>query len=81
MTRLKPYIVLCLLAGLALALGALCVNTALLKGNTAYVVSIKRVSVLFTVLYGALWFKEKQVAQRVFGSVVVIAGAVILAMS
>lgn len=40
-----------------------------------YMISIKRTSSIFSVLYGWLWFKEKNIKARLIGAVVMLIGA------
>ncbi|MBI2208530.1 DMT family transporter [Candidatus Woesearchaeota archaeon] len=46
-----------------------------------YMISIKRTSSIFGVLYGHFWFKEKHITQRLFGAVIMILGAAIILLS
>ncbi|MCF6148352.1 MAG: EamA family transporter [Candidatus Kuenenia sp.] len=43
-----------------------------------YFISVKRTSLLFGILYGAILFKEKNIAERLIGGVVMIAGVFII---
>jgi drug/metabolite transporter (DMT)-like permease len=47
---------------------------ALSLANVAYMISVKRLSLLFSVIYGCLLFKEKQITERALGSVIMFAG-------
>ena len=42
--------------------------------QAAYMISIKRTSLLFGVLYGAYWFKEQKIGERLFGAIIMIIG-------
>jgi drug/metabolite transporter (DMT)-like permease len=44
----------------------------------AYMVSVKRTSLLFGILYGAWWFKEKRISERLFGAVIMLAGVFLI---
>ncbi len=46
--------------------------------EAAYMISIKRCSLLFGVLYGAVWFREEKIGERLAGALVMIAGAFII---
>jgi drug/metabolite transporter (DMT)-like permease len=51
---------------------------AISKVEAAYMVSVKRTSLLFAILYGALWFKEKKIGERFLGVVIMLAGVFII---
>jgi drug/metabolite transporter (DMT)-like permease len=46
--------------------------------NVAYMISLKRTSLLFGVLYGALWFKEEKIAERLTGAIIMISGVFLI---
>ena len=46
--------------------------------NVAYMISLKRTSLLFGVLYGALWFKEEKIAERLMGAIIMILGVFLI---
>ena len=46
--------------------------------NVAYMISLKRTSLLFGVLYGAILFKEEKIAERLTGAVIMIAGVFLI---
>jgi uncharacterized membrane protein len=45
--------------------------------NTS-VISLKRTSLLFGVMYGALLFKEEKIKERLIGSVIMITGVLLI---
>lgn len=47
----------------------------------AFVISIKRVSGLFGVLFGYFFFKEKNIRNRILGAVIMILGVIVIAFS
>ena len=57
---------------------ALTVNKALTMNLVAYVISIKRLSVLFAVLIGGLIFKENNLAKRLAGAAIMVAGMALI---
>jgi drug/metabolite transporter (DMT)-like permease len=69
---------------IGLILGALVATTifshmlAISLTNVAYMISLKRTSLLFGVLYGALWFKEEEIAERLTGAIIMIAGVFLI---
>jgi drug/metabolite transporter (DMT)-like permease len=46
--------------------------------NVAYMIALKRTSILFGVLYGAVWFKEEKIAERLTGSLIMITGVFLI---
>jgi len=67
--------------GLAMALMAITHFTAISMINVAYMISIKRLSLLFAILYGWLIFGEKNIRERMVGGIIIIAGAACIALS
>ncbi|MEK7640421.1 MAG: DMT family transporter [Patescibacteria group bacterium] len=70
-----------LLLGLSLALGNILHNSALLHGPASYTIAVKRTGVLFGVIWGWLFFKEKNIARKVFGAAIAIGGVVLILWS
>jgi len=54
---------------------------AVLLVNVSYMISVKRVSLLIGVGYGALIFKERNIKSRLLGSFVMLAGVLLLGFS
>lgn len=54
---------------------------ALSMTQVAYMISVKRMSLVFSVLYGYLMFKEERMAERLTGSVIMAAGVVLIALT
>ncbi len=46
--------------------------------EAAYMVSVKRTSLLFGILYGAWWFREKGAGERLFGAFIMLAGVFLI---
>jgi drug/metabolite transporter (DMT)-like permease len=46
--------------------------------QAAYMISIKRVSLLFGVLYGAFLFREEKIVERLGGAVIMVCGVLII---
>ena len=69
---------------IGLILGALVATTifshmlAISMTNVAYMISLKRTSLLFGVLYGAILFKEEKIAERLTGATIMIAGVFLI---
>ena len=49
--------------------------------QVAYMISIKRLGLLFAIMYGWLWFKESNILERLSGGIIIIAGAVCIAFA
>jgi drug/metabolite transporter (DMT)-like permease len=65
-----------LIAGSAPILG----YTAFSLGFVGYVTTLFKLSTVMTVLWGSLFLKERHVAQRLPGSLVMVAGAILIAL-
>lgn len=55
-------------------------QTALLHTLVIYVISIKRISVVFSVLMGYFIFKEKGVKERLLGAVIMVVGVLLIVL-
>jgi drug/metabolite transporter (DMT)-like permease len=66
------------LIALVIVLTAILINLTYTLQIVPYVISIKRFSVLFSVLLGALFFKEKNIPKRLLGALIMLIGAVII---
>jgi len=77
-SRHIPGIIACPLVGLVLALEVVSINTAYTMTIVPYVITIKRLSIFFSVLFGGLLLHEKYIPGRVFGAVVMITGAMVI---
>ncbi len=67
--------------GLFSALMLIAHTTAISLTLVAYVISIKRTSAIMSVLFGYLIFKEKDVKERLLGSVIMVIGVLFIALS
>jgi drug/metabolite transporter (DMT)-like permease len=67
-----------LAVGLAMATMVVSHMTAISLVAAAYMVTLKRTSLLFGVLYGAFWFKEERVRERLFGALLMVAGIAVI---
>ncbi len=54
---------------------------AMSLANVAYMISVKRMSLFFSILYGYLMFKEERIRERAIGSVLMFAGFVFIVLS
>lgn len=69
-----------LLAGLLAAVAAAAQMTALTLTLAAYVIAVKRTSTLFAVAFGHSLFREENVAERLTGAGVMLAGFLLLTL-
>jgi len=66
--------------GMTLAVEGIAINTAYTLAIVPYVISIKRLSLFFSVLFGWLLLREQQIRGRMLGAVVMIIGAVVIGL-
>lgn len=64
--------------GLTLALATVTHFLAVVFIEVSYVISIRRTSLLFGIMYGALWFKEADIKERLIGAGIMVTGVVII---
>jgi len=69
-----------LIIGAVLALESVSINTAYTLTVVPYVITVKRLAIFFSVLYGGLLLGERNLGGRVLGGMVMIAGAVIIGL-
>jgi drug/metabolite transporter (DMT)-like permease len=74
----RQFFLLTLLIGACVAVEAASVNVALTMQIVPYVIAIKRLSIIFMVLYGTLVFSEGDSKKRVMGATLMVAGAIII---
>ena len=66
--------------GMVLAVEGISINIAYTMATVPYVISVKRLSLFFSVLFGGLLLHEQQIRGRMFGAVVMILGAVVIGL-
>lgn len=66
--------------GVMLAVGGISINIAYTMAIVPYVISIKRLSLFFSVLFGAFLLHEQQIRGRMFGALIMIIGAVVIGL-
>lgn len=67
-----------LLMGSVFAIMVIAHFLAIGQVEVAYMISVKRTSMIFSVLYGWLFFKEERIRERLIGSVVMVTGVVLI---
>lgn len=72
--NLKGSPVLFLAIGILLSISVFCHFIAVTMTNVAYMVSVKRTSILFSIIFSALFLKECYLIQRFIGATVMITG-------
>jgi drug/metabolite transporter (DMT)-like permease len=75
---LEQFAGLSLLIGLFVAIEAASINVAYTLQIVPYVIAIKRLSIIFMVLYGTIVFSEGELGKRVMGAAIMVAGAIII---
>lgn len=66
--------------GMILVVEALSINTAYTMAIVPYVITIKRLSIFFSVLFGGFLLHEQHIRGRMFGALVMIAGAMVIGL-
>ena len=69
-----------IVAGLIVFAEALCHNVAMTLTAAAYMITIKRMAGIFSVLYGWLLFHETGIRYRLMGTAIMTAGAAVIAL-
>jgi len=55
--------------------------TAMSMANVAYMISVKRTSLLFSIMFGYFLFKEEKIAEKMIGGIIMLAGFVFIVLS
>jgi len=76
----KKYLALTILIGAFVAIEAASINVAYTMQIVPYVIAIKRLSIIFVVLYGTLIFSEDETVKRLMGAALMVAGAIIIVL-
>ena len=69
------------LSGIILAGMIFCHTTAISLIKAAYMISVKRTSLVFGVIFGALFFKEYSIKERLTGAIIMFSGVVMIILS
>lgn len=77
----KKDLLLFLAAGISFGISALFHCKAISLVSVSYMISVKRLSLVIGVFYGALVFKERNIGYRLLGSLVILCGVLILALA
>jgi uncharacterized membrane protein len=67
-----------LLIGAFVATEAASVNLAYTLQIVPYVIAIKRLSIIFVVIYGTMVFFEREITKRFAGALLMVGGAIII---
>jgi drug/metabolite transporter (DMT)-like permease len=68
-----------LMVGFCLAAATLTQVYGLKMAPAAYLIAVKRTSVLFSVIIGGLWLKERPIVPRLVGAALMVAGVMLIA--
>jgi drug/metabolite transporter (DMT)-like permease len=74
------YLPVTILIGLFVAIEAASINVAYTLQIVPYVIAIKRLSIIFVVLYGTLVFSENETGKRLTGAALMVAGAIVIVL-
>jgi drug/metabolite transporter (DMT)-like permease len=74
----RPQLKTFLLIGFFYALMTIAHYQAIARVEVVYMISIKRLSLVFSVLYGGLIFHEENINERLLGSLVMIVGVILI---
>src|SRR3989344_3782839 len=74
-------VMLLFLIGIVHALNAYFYNSALMMGFVSYTIAIKRIGVLFGVLWGWLFFREKNISKKFLGAIIAILGILLILLA
>jgi uncharacterized membrane protein len=66
------------LGGMVTALGTMAHFHAIKLAPVSYMIAVKRTSLIFSVLYGGLIFKEERIRVRLLGTTIMLSGVVVL---
>jgi len=69
-----------LVSGGLLFVHAICHGWAISMTNAVYMIAVKRISILFGILYGGLLFQEKHMAYRLLGTGMMVGGAILVTL-
>jgi len=69
-----------LAAGLLYGLASIIQLLSLAKIYVAYTISIKRAGLIFAVIFGYLFFKEKQIGARLLGATIMVIGVLLITL-
>lgn len=67
--------------GITYSLMIICHMYAMSLTKVAYMISVKRTSLLFSIFYGFLLFKEEKIRERALGGTIMFAGFVLIVLS
>ena len=68
------------LPGVLFVVGSLSHSFAVQLTQVAYMISVKRLSLLIGVVYGWLFFKEKEIRERLLGAALMLAGFILIVL-
>ncbi len=69
-----------LILGICLAVSILCHFHGIQQAPAAYLIAVKRTSLLFSVLYGGLWLREGHLPNRLLGGAWMVAGVILISL-
>jgi drug/metabolite transporter (DMT)-like permease len=76
----RGYLALAILIGAFVSIEAASINVAYTLQIVPYVIAIKRLSIMFVVLYGTLVFSEQETGKRLMGAALMVTGAIVIVL-
>ena len=76
----RKYLPLAILIGAFVAIEAASINVAYTLQIVPYVIAIKRLSIIFVVLYGTFVFSEDETVKRLMGAALMVTGAIVIVL-
>jgi len=76
----REYLALAILIGAFVSIEAASINVAYTLQIVPYVIAIKRLSIMFVVLYGTLVFSEQETGKRLMGAALMVTGAIVIVL-
>jgi len=70
-----------IMSGIVLAGMIFCHTKAISLIEAAYMISVKRTSLIFGVIFGALFFKEEKIKERLIGALIMFCGVFLIVFS
>ncbi|MBD3203649.1 EamA family transporter [Candidatus Woesearchaeota archaeon] len=78
--NLKPDLLKFLGLGFLIFFSEMLFAAAIIETKVSYAISLKRTQILFSVIFGYVFFKEKNFKETLFGSAIMVAGVVVISL-
>lgn len=81
LSKIRSNYKILILLGLITALQFISARIALETTLVPYVISLRRASIIFSVIFGYFFFKEKQIVERLTGAVIMVLGILLISLA